>query len=109
MDHPHEKRTKAGHDGVRTSKRGRKSIVGLRAPPQDSPPSGHQEDEEPEALKMHEPKEIGNRVYIKYSKKTSLTTLIEHREALVYSGWRMCTDQCFGPSSTPIGTGWCTS
>jgi hypothetical protein len=86
MDHPRKKRTKAGHDGAGTSKRGRKSIAGHRAPPQDSPPSDHHEDEELEPLKMHEPKETGNQVFIKYSKKTALTTFTENHEAMVYSG-----------------------
>jgi hypothetical protein len=74
MDRPHEKCAKAEHDGARTSKCGCKVIVGHRAPPQDSPPSDHQEDEEPKALKMHEPEEKTNRVFIRYSKNTKLST-----------------------------------
>jgi hypothetical protein len=102
MDRPHEKCAKAEHDGARTSKCGCKVIVGHRAPPQDSPPLDHQEDEEPKALKMHEPEEKTNRVFIRYSKKTKLSTLTGNREAPVYSGWRMCINWHFGPS-TPIG------
>jgi hypothetical protein len=36
-------------------------------------------------------------VFIKYSKKTKQTTINENHEALVYTGRRMCTDQCFWP------------
>jgi hypothetical protein len=64
-------------------------------PPPDSPPSAHNKDEEPEALKIHAPVEHTNRMFLKYSKKTRLTTLQENREALVYLGLRMCTDWLF--------------
>jgi hypothetical protein len=36
-----------------------------------------------------------NRVFIKHSKKTKLTTLTEKPEAPVYTGRMMCTDRHF--------------
>jgi hypothetical protein len=95
MEPPHEKRTKARHDDVDTSKRGHKSFMRHHAPAPASHPSNHNEDEEPEALQMHAPMESGNWVAIVYSKKTSLRTLTDNREAPVYVGRWMCTNQRF--------------
>jgi hypothetical protein len=95
MDPPREKRSKFGHDGAGSSKRGHKTVVSHRAPPQASPPSDHNEDEEPKALMIHEPVENTNRVFIKYSKKIKLSTITKNCEALVYIGSRMCTNQHF--------------
>jgi hypothetical protein len=109
MDHPHEKHTKVGHDDVGTSKRGHKFVTGRRSPPQDSPPLDQHEDEEPKPLKMHEPEKTDNWVYIKYSKKIYLTTLTGNREALVYVGQRMCTNQHFWSFFHADWYRWCTS
>jgi hypothetical protein len=95
MDPPHEKHSKFGHDGVGSFMCGRKVVACRHDPTQDSLPSNHHEDEDPEPLKIHAPMENTNRVFIKYFKKTKLTTLIVNREALVYTSRRMCTDQHF--------------